>query len=145
HAAHRHWPRRSHTGGSYSAAQAEKFASAWAQGARARRIRRSIAASQADLGRHVDVAAAPLEVRPTQHGSGKSTVLAPPHLALTGRRLVLSMSHTLVSPPGAPLGTDARPTSVEDRLRQQTARIVVVGLGNAGLPMAVELARAGFQ
>jgi UDP-N-acetyl-D-glucosamine dehydrogenase len=55
------------------------------------------------------------------------------------------MSRTLVSPPGAPLDTDAPHTSVEDRLRQRTASVVVIGLGNAGLPMAVELARAGFQ
>jgi UDP-N-acetyl-D-glucosamine dehydrogenase len=55
------------------------------------------------------------------------------------------MSRSLLSSPLAIPQAHPTPGSVEDRLRQRTARIVVVGLGNAGLPMAVELARAGFQ
>src|ERR671937_172753 len=55
------------------------------------------------------------------------------------------MSRTLLSSPAATLDAHPGPTSIEDRLRQRAARIAVVGLGNAGLPMAVELARAGFQ
>jgi UDP-N-acetyl-D-glucosamine dehydrogenase len=55
------------------------------------------------------------------------------------------MSRSLLSSPAAALDTHPTPTNLEDRLRQRTACIVVVGLGNAGLPMAVELARAGFQ
>src|ERR671933_2588605 len=55
------------------------------------------------------------------------------------------MSRSLLSSPAAALDTHPPPTNLEDRLRQRTACIVVVGLGNAGLPMAVELARAGFQ
>jgi UDP-N-acetyl-D-glucosamine dehydrogenase len=35
-------------------------------------------------------------------------------------------------------------TDLEQKLRTRSARIVVVGLGYAGLPMAVEFARAGF-
>ena len=35
-------------------------------------------------------------------------------------------------------------TSLERKLRMRSARIAVVGLGYAGLPMAVEFARAGF-
>src|SRR5205085_5861120 len=34
--------------------------------------------------------------------------------------------------------------SLERKVRARTARIAIVGLGYAGLPMAVELARAGF-
>jgi UDP-N-acetyl-D-glucosamine dehydrogenase len=46
---------------------------------------------------------------------------------------------------GAVLGPDPDPAQLEDRLRRRTANIVVIGLGNAGLPIAVELAQAGFR
>jgi UDP-N-acetyl-D-glucosamine dehydrogenase len=36
-------------------------------------------------------------------------------------------------------------TDLDQKLRTRSARIAVVGLGYAGLPMAVEFARAGFQ
>ena len=35
--------------------------------------------------------------------------------------------------------------ALENKLRARKARIAVVGLGYAGLPMAVEFARAGFR
>ena len=35
-------------------------------------------------------------------------------------------------------------TSLEQKLRARTARVTIVGLGYAGLPMAVEIARAGY-
>jgi UDP-N-acetyl-D-glucosamine dehydrogenase len=35
-------------------------------------------------------------------------------------------------------------TSLEDKLRARAARIAIIGLGYAGLPMGVEFARAGF-
>src|SRR5918997_6169713 len=34
--------------------------------------------------------------------------------------------------------------ALERKLRERTARVGVLGLGYAGLPMAVEIARAGF-
>lgn len=37
------------------------------------------------------------------------------------------------------------PTDLFDRLRQRTATVGVLGLGYVGLPLAVELARAGFR
>ena len=36
-------------------------------------------------------------------------------------------------------------TSLEDKLRARAARIAIIGLGYAGLPMGVEFARAGFS
>src|SRR6266700_984131 len=39
----------------------------------------------------------------------------------------------------------ARVYTLERKLRERTARIAIVGLGYAGLPMAVEIARAGFD
>ena len=34
---------------------------------------------------------------------------------------------------------------LEEKIRNRTARVGIVGLGYVGLPLAVEFARAGFQ
>ncbi len=44
----------------------------------------------------------------------------------------------------SPSALEVDRTTLEDRLRQRTARVVVLGLGNAGLPIAVEVAGAGY-
>jgi UDP-N-acetyl-D-glucosamine dehydrogenase len=50
----------------------------------------------------------------------------------------------LASLPESVLVPSVKATSLERKVRARTARIAVVGLGYAGLPMAVELAGAGF-
>lgn len=44
----------------------------------------------------------------------------------------------------APVAAESLETSLEAKLRARTARVAVIGLGYAGLPMAIELGRAGF-
>jgi UDP-N-acetyl-D-glucosamine dehydrogenase len=50
-----------------------------------------------------------------------------------------------VNPAAAPASAAApQTTSLEAKLRARTARVAIIGLGYAGLPMAIELGRAGF-
>lgn len=50
--------------------------------------------------------------------------------------------HSHVRPTEAPLAKEM--TDLAERLHTRSARVAVLGLGYAGLPMAVELAKAGF-
>src|SRR5579863_4620536 len=36
-------------------------------------------------------------------------------------------------------------TTLDDKIRNRTAKVGIVGLGHVGLPLAVEFARAGFE
>ena len=49
--------------------------------------------------------------------------------------------HPLAVPPGAPPGWIG---ALADRFATRSARVAVIGLGYAGLPMALALAEAGF-
>src|ERR1700687_4858451 len=43
------------------------------------------------------------------------------------------------------LKTQTTQTALEEKLRQKTAKVGIVGLGYVGLPLAVEFAKAGFH
>ena len=54
-----------------------------------------------------------------------------------------------MAPGVSPASAGAKPSAMRDvllaRINDRSARIVVVGLGYVGLPLALEFARAGFR
>src|SRR5262249_34874394 len=57
---------------------------------------------------------------------------------------VVKMSAPMPAPRRAPAARSASKT-LEQRLENHTARLAVIGLGYVGLPLAVEMAQAGFE
>ena len=47
--------------------------------------------------------------------------------------------------PRKPARAESAAQALEQRLENRTARLAVIGLGYVGLPLAVELAQAGFE
>ena len=41
--------------------------------------------------------------------------------------------------------TSTTATALEEKIRNRTARVGIIGLGYVGLPLAVEFAKAGFS
>src|SRR4030081_2217707 len=62
----------------------------------------------------------------------------------TGGSMSLTLQHLDRRPAASTLSQPAS-MGLAERLQSRQAHVVVMGLGYAGLPMAVEFARAGFQ